>query len=348
MVSIADMFLQAASTRYMTDVPTPSVRPIFRMPMPSVRRARIRASTSGLTGTAAQRDALRLGPRKASVDPLTDHLPFEFGEDTAHLNHGTTGRRRGVERLLVELQVTAHRLQFTGEADEVLKTAAEPVDAPCRDHVDLARCGIHSQPIEAGTLVAPFGAADAGILIDTDDLPAGPRGNGRNWNFSWAIRDCAANMLRITRGRGKPQLVRQMQNYRRKVSGTTRNFALRTRRTNPATAGVIYSEIDDVAHREPPALGVARRVPSVSPPAVLRRAAGVRRRGGRSDTDVFIGGVLCTLSGLVIGLRLLWWLGLEPGQKSQLFLGLLFVYTNNHGQAIKNCTQKIPRSTGWD
>ncbi|MGL9620787.1 hypothetical protein QRQ56_22485 [Bradyrhizobium sp. U531] len=30
--------------------------------------------------------------------------------------------------------------------------------------------------------------------------------------FSWAIRDCAANMLRIIRGAGKPyELMRQMQ-----------------------------------------------------------------------------------------------------------------------------------------
>jgi hypothetical protein len=39
----------AASTRCTTLVPTPMVRPIFNMPMPSAFSARMRASTAGLT-----------------------------------------------------------------------------------------------------------------------------------------------------------------------------------------------------------------------------------------------------------------------------------------------------------
>jgi hypothetical protein len=65
-------------------------------------------------------------------------------------------------------------LQIGQEAHQVLHAAAEPIDRPGGNHVDLACRGVLEQPIETGPLVAALGAADAGVLIDADDLPAGP------------------------------------------------------------------------------------------------------------------------------------------------------------------------------
>ena len=48
----------------------------------------------------------------------------------------------------------------------------QPIDGPRRDHVELFAVDGLQQRIEAGPLVAALGAADAGILIDLDDLPA--------------------------------------------------------------------------------------------------------------------------------------------------------------------------------
>src|ERR1700730_1238397 len=100
------------------------------------------------------------------------------------------------------------------------------------------------------------------------------------------------------------------------------------------------------------AIAAAARLPAptkVAPAATARNRRRVGSRGGNimgwSIADVFVGGVLSTLSAWSWDLRPSW-LGLEPGWKFQLPLGLIFVYTNNHGEAIKNCTQKIPGPSG--
>jgi hypothetical protein len=54
----------------------------------------------------------------------------------------------------------------------------------------------------------------------------------------------------------------------------------------------------------------------------------------RRVADVFVGGVLCTLSAWVIG-DCPSWFGLEPGRKFTLPLGLLFRYTYLMAKSIK-------------
>ena len=65
-------------------------------------------------------------------------MALELGEDAQHAEHRAPRRRRGVEALLVEVQVDALGVQLAEEADEVLEAAAQPVDRPCRDEVDVA------------------------------------------------------------------------------------------------------------------------------------------------------------------------------------------------------------------
>lgn len=71
----------------------------------------------------------------------------------------------------MQLEIAAERLQVCEKANKILQTAAETIDRPGRDHVDLARGGILEQPIETRPLVATLAAADAGILIEADHLP---------------------------------------------------------------------------------------------------------------------------------------------------------------------------------
>src|SRR5260370_31472032 len=77
----------------------------------------------------------------------------------------------------MQVEIATERLQFVQEPDQMLKAAAEPVDRPDRDHVDLARRRVPHQPIKAGTLVAALRATDAGVLVELDHLPARPRGD---------------------------------------------------------------------------------------------------------------------------------------------------------------------------
>ncbi|WP_458192560.1 hypothetical protein [Bradyrhizobium sp. UFLA05-153] len=63
-------------------------------------------------------------------------------------------------------------LEVAQEADQILQAAAEAINAPGRDHVDLAGGDILQQPIEARTLVAAVGAADVGVLVEACDHPA--------------------------------------------------------------------------------------------------------------------------------------------------------------------------------
>src|SRR4029453_10002196 len=61
-------------------------------------------------------------------------------------------------------------MQFRQEGDQVLQAAAEPIDRPDHDHVEIpARCSA-AQRVEGRALVATFGAADTVILVDLDDI----------------------------------------------------------------------------------------------------------------------------------------------------------------------------------
>jgi hypothetical protein len=73
----------------------------------------------------------------------------------------------------MQVKVAPERPQLGQEANQILQAAAEQIDGPGRDHVDLAGGGVLQEPIESWALVATLGAADAGVLIETYNLPAG-------------------------------------------------------------------------------------------------------------------------------------------------------------------------------
>src|SRR5215469_4005042 len=55
--------------------------------------------------------ALRHGALEASVDALPDHAALKLGERAADLKHQLASRCRGIDRLLVEVQINAAGLQ---------------------------------------------------------------------------------------------------------------------------------------------------------------------------------------------------------------------------------------------
>jgi hypothetical protein len=92
------------------------------------------------------------------------------------------------------------------------------------------------------------------------------------------------------------------------------------------------------------AIAAAAKLPvptALATAATVRNRSRVGSRGGNiigwSIADVFVGGVLSTLSAWVIG-GLSLWLGLEPGRKFALPLGLLLWY---HGFMAK--TSVVPK-----
>src|SRR5262245_33131993 len=56
------------------------------------------------------------------------------------------------------------------EADQVLKAAAQAINGPCHNHVELPSAGISAESVELRALISALGAADAVVLVDLDDL----------------------------------------------------------------------------------------------------------------------------------------------------------------------------------
>jgi hypothetical protein len=122
--------------------------------------------------TAAELNAIRLGPAQTGHDALADHRAFELGKYAQHLEHGPAGWCRCIEALLVQEQVDALGVKFAQEVQQVDQGAAEAIDRPCRDHVDVAAGDGLQQAIEARALVAALGAGDTGVLEKLDHAPA--------------------------------------------------------------------------------------------------------------------------------------------------------------------------------
>src|SRR5262249_10348161 len=80
----------------------------------------------------------RSGPRQASHHALLDDGPLELGEHTQHLEEGLTGRRRGIDPLLMEIQPHPFGMDLAEGGDEVLQGPAEAIDRPGGDNVEFA------------------------------------------------------------------------------------------------------------------------------------------------------------------------------------------------------------------
>src|SRR6516225_1871271 len=114
---------------------------------------------------------------KASVDALPDHAALKLGKRTADLKHELAGRRRGVDRLLVEVEIDAAGLQRLDRAQQVDQASSDAINTPRHDDVELAPGRILEHLVEAWTPIAALCAANACITVLLDDVPAPPFGD---------------------------------------------------------------------------------------------------------------------------------------------------------------------------
>src|SRR5262249_47795955 len=117
------------------------------------------------------------GPLKPGVDALSDHAALEFGKGAGNLKHELPGRRGGVERLLIEIEIDAVCLQGLDCAQKVDERAAQTVNCPGHHNVKSASLGILEHLIETGPGLASLGSADASVAVFLDDLPSTPPRN---------------------------------------------------------------------------------------------------------------------------------------------------------------------------
>src|SRR5262245_26032984 len=146
------------------------------VPLGDLAHAAVGARDPPLEGVidAGPTEHRAVGPRPghAGTDALGDHLTFEGREHAEHAEHRATRRRARVQLLAVEIEVDPERVNFREERDEVLQRAAEAVDAPCHDDVELPLSSIAEQAVELGSAAPTLGTTDAAVLVDADDLVA--------------------------------------------------------------------------------------------------------------------------------------------------------------------------------
>src|SRR5579884_2061409 len=96
-------------TRWTVPVPMPSALAVLRMPVPVASSARMRSTTSALTG---RRQALSLcsGACEASIDATSDHRTLELREGSGDLIEQPACRGCRVDVLLVEVEIDTDRV----------------------------------------------------------------------------------------------------------------------------------------------------------------------------------------------------------------------------------------------
>ena len=90
------------------------------------------------------------------MDRLLNHGAFKFGEGPADLKDQPAGRRRGVDVLLIQIQIDADRFQMLDRSQQVQEAAPNAVSGPGHNDVELPPAGVVQHPVEAGTVLSPF------------------------------------------------------------------------------------------------------------------------------------------------------------------------------------------------
>ena len=142
---------------------TPKCSAMMRTPgLPGAFRASwIRSFSAGANRRPAKPFALSTSPLKRGTDSFLDDRVLELSKDAKHLEHGPAGRGGRVEALLMQKQIDLERMELGQEADEVLQAAAQPIDIPGHDNIELPLGSVPVQGIEGWPLVASLGAASA-------------------------------------------------------------------------------------------------------------------------------------------------------------------------------------------
>jgi hypothetical protein len=105
-------------------------------------------------GRTAQPYALGAGAGETRMDPLLDNRALKLSEHAKHMRQGAAGRCCGINALHMQIEIDAVCLDFAKERHKVLKRAAQPVNGPGHENVELAACGVFEQP--RATMAAIF------------------------------------------------------------------------------------------------------------------------------------------------------------------------------------------------
>jgi hypothetical protein len=90
-----------------------------------------------------------LGALQAGVNARADHRALELGECASDLEHELACRRRGVDCLLIEVQVHAAGLQALDGAQKIDERTAKPIDRPGHHNVEFSPARVLQHGIEA-------------------------------------------------------------------------------------------------------------------------------------------------------------------------------------------------------
>jgi len=84
---------------------------------------------------------LRLDGSEAGVYALSDHASLELGEGTRHVEEELACRSGCIEVLLIELEIDTDGFEILDGAQEIHERAADAVDSPGHDHIELPAIG---------------------------------------------------------------------------------------------------------------------------------------------------------------------------------------------------------------
>jgi hypothetical protein len=111
------------------------------------------------------------------VYALADYGSLELSEGSGNLEHQLSRRRSGIDRLLIEVQIDAARLQMLNRTKQINQRAPYSIDSPHHDHIEATPPRVLQHLIETGALVPALGSAYSSVAESLDNLPPSAHGN---------------------------------------------------------------------------------------------------------------------------------------------------------------------------
>src|SRR5215469_15636071 len=111
---------------------------------------------------------------QASVHAGDNHAALKLGKYAQHLKHRFARWRACIKRLLMQVQIDTGTVYLAKETNQILETAAQPIHAPCGNHVEFAPRGGLEHPIKCRALIATLCAANSCVCKFFRDFPSVP------------------------------------------------------------------------------------------------------------------------------------------------------------------------------
>src|SRR5262245_51821801 len=106
----------------------------------------------------AELHALSNRALEAGFDPLANHCALKLSERAGDLENELAHRRRRVDGLLIQIHVHAACFEVLDCVEQVNEGAAQAVNRPCHDDVELPPASVLEHGIESRPSVSSLGA----------------------------------------------------------------------------------------------------------------------------------------------------------------------------------------------